>query len=117
MKISKQLSDQAILGELGGRIAAVRLARNLTQAALAEEAGISKRAVERLESGEVAVRLSGLVRVCRALDLMERLDGLVPLPAVSPVEQLKRAGRQRQRASSRRTPGKAAKPWTWGDES
>ena len=117
MKISKQLSDQAVLSELGDRIAAARLARNMTQAALAEEAGLSKRAIERLESGEVAARLSGLVRVCRSLDLMERLDGLVPLPAVSPVEQLKRASRHRKRASGRRTPPKTAKTWVWGDES
>ena len=118
MKLSSQLTDDAILHELGGRLAAARLARNLTQAALAEEAGVSKRTVERLESGEVATRLSGLVRVCRTLGLMDRLDALVPPVAPSPVEQLKLAGRQRKRAGGRpqhatRTPRK----WTWGDGS
>ena len=118
MKISSQLSDDAILHELGSRLAAVRLGRNLTQAALAEEAGVSKRTVERLESGEVAARLSGLVRVCRALGLAERFDALVPPPTVSPVEQLKLAGRRRKRASSRRKPATPARrKWTWGDES
>src|SRR2546427_692365 len=66
MKLSKQVTDEAILRELGGRLAAARLARNLTQATLAEEAGGSKRTGERLESGEGAARLSGRGRVCRA---------------------------------------------------
>jgi transcriptional regulator with XRE-family HTH domain len=118
MKIHKDLSDEAILREVGSRLAAARLARNLTQATLAEEAGVSKRTVERLESGEVAARLSGLVRVCRVLDIVDRLDSLVPLPSVSPVEQLKLAGRRRKRASgSRRAAPRAKRKWRWGDES
>lgn len=118
MRITGQLSDEAILREVGHRLAAVRLARNLTQAALADEAGVSKRTVERLESGEVAARLSGLVRVCRALDMADRLDAIVPLPAVSPVQQLKLAGRSRKRASGRRAPAASTKrTWSWGDES
>jgi len=55
MKIAAQLTAESILEELGGRLASVRLGRNLTQAALAEEAGVSKRTVERLESGAVAI--------------------------------------------------------------
>jgi transcriptional regulator with XRE-family HTH domain len=118
MKITGQLSDEAILREVGSRLGAVRLARNLTQAALADEAGVSKRTVERLESGEVAARLSGLVRICRALDIADRLDALVPSPSVSPIEQLKLAGHRRKRASGRRRPATSTKQkWTWGDES
>jgi hypothetical protein len=40
MRITGQLSDGAILREVGSRLAGARLARNLTQAALAEEAGV-----------------------------------------------------------------------------
>ena len=118
MKISEHLSDQAILRELGGRLGALRLSRNLTQATLAAEAGVSKRTIERLERGEVAARLSGLVRVCKALGLSDHLDTLVPSPAESPVDQLRLARRRRRRASGKRSPA-AAKParWTWGDES
>lgn len=117
MKISKSHSDEAVVRELGSRLAALRLAHNLTQAALAQEAGVSKRTVERLESGEVAARLSGLVRVCRALGLIDRLDALVPAATAGPVEQLKLAGRKRQRASQpRRSVGAKARKWTWGDE-
>lgn len=96
-----------------------RLERNLTQAALAEQAGVSKRTVERLESGEVATQLSGFVRVCRALGLVERLDVFIPEPVPSPIAQLKLQGRKRQRASGKRTalntaPNNASK-WTWGE--
>jgi transcriptional regulator with XRE-family HTH domain len=118
MRLSKQLSDQAILRELGHRLSAARLARNLTQATLAEEAGVSKRTVERLESGEVATRLSGLVRVCRALGLIDRLEALIPAAAPSPVEQLKLEGRRRRRASGRRqVVERRPRKWKWGDGS
>jgi transcriptional regulator with XRE-family HTH domain len=118
MRISPDLSDEAVLRELGERLASVRLARDLTQAALAEEAGVSKRTIERLESGQVASRLSAFVRVCRVLGLVDRLETLVPPPALSPVDQLKLAGRRRQRASGGRVPARSsAKRWTWGDES
>ncbi len=116
MKISPNLTDRAILTELGRRLAAIRIARNITQAALAEQAGVSKRTVERLESGAVAIQLSGLIRVCRVLGLMEGFDVLVPDEATSPMAQLKSQRRQRQRATSMKpAPRKAAQPWTWGD--
>lgn len=118
MKITKQLSDEAILRELGSRLASARLVRNLTQAALAGEAGVSKRTIERLEAGEVASRLPALVRVCRVLGLIERLDSLVPVAAPGPVEQLKLAGRTRKRASKpRQATARRATKWTWGDGS
>ena len=99
MKIATKLTNEAILQELGERLAGARLERNLTQAALAEEAGVAKRTVERLESGQAATQLSGFVRVCRALGLLERLDALVPEGTASPIAQLKLQGRKRQRAT------------------
>lgn len=117
MKITKQATDDAILNELGDRLAQVRLGRNLTQAQLAEQAGVSKRTVERLESGGVATRLSGFIRVCRVLDLAERFDLLVPEPGPSPVDLLKLRGRRRRRASTNRRPAPSREQWRWGDES
>lgn len=117
MKISKLLSDEAILSELGVRIATARLERNFTQATLSAEAGVSKRTIERLESGQVATQLSGFVRVCRVLGLVDRLDALIPEPVASPVAQLKLQGRTRKRASRAATTAKATKTWTWGKSS
>ncbi len=117
MKITAQLTDESILEELGGRLATARLGRNLTQAALADQAGVSKRTVERLESGVVATQLSGFLRICRVLGLVENFESLVPKSASSPIEQLKRQGRRRQRATGKMAvPAKPGK-WTWGDES
>jgi transcriptional regulator with XRE-family HTH domain len=70
------MTDDMLLRELGARLARVRLERNLTQAQLAMEAGISKRTVERIERGEAAAQLSGFLRLCRALELIERIDSL-----------------------------------------
>lgn len=110
------MTDQEVLREMGERAAGVRLERNLTQAALAEQAGVSKRTVERLESGEVGTHLSGFVRVYRALGLVETLDQLIPEPGPSPIAQLQMQGRKRRRASGRgatTTP----KKWVWGEPS
>ena len=117
MKITTEITDELIFKELGDRLAKARLDHNLTQASLAKEAGVSKRMLERLESGEISTQLSAFVRICRALDLVERLDMLIPAPAPSPVAQLKLAGKRRKRASGKRVGPSVKKKWTWGDES
>jgi len=116
MKIAAQLTDQVILKTIGERLAAARIERNLTQAALAEQAGVAKRTVERLESGAVATQLSGFLRVCRALGILERLDDFLPEPTVSPMALLKRQGQKRLRASTKKAAAKPKK-WTWGESS
>jgi transcriptional regulator with XRE-family HTH domain len=117
MTKSKHVTAEAFLRELGGRLARVRLDRNLTQRELADQAGVSKRTVERLESGAAATQLSGFFRVCRALGLLERFDALVPDPLPSPIVQLKLRGKVRRRASSAIASARPSKRWTWGDES
>jgi transcriptional regulator with XRE-family HTH domain len=116
MNITNELTDRVVLRELGERLARIRLDRNLTQAELADQAGVSKRTVERMESGEVATQLSGLIRVCRALKLIERFDALIPEPIASPVAQLKLRGKMRKRASRTRTDSEPLGKWTWGDK-
>jgi transcriptional regulator with XRE-family HTH domain len=104
-----------VLSGLGDRLARHRLDRNLTQAQLAHEAGVSKRTVIRLENGESS-QLTNLIRVLRALGLLANLDVLVPAPLVSPLLQLKSRPKERRRASPvAKKPGPEAK-WTWGDE-
>lgn len=117
MKIESQLTDEAVLRELGERVARWRLERNLSQAQFGEEAGVGRRTVQRLEAGE-PVQLPSFIRVLRILGLLEALDRLVPEPVPSPLERLKRAGRERQRARQPRSsvPGDDVGRWTWGDE-
>ena len=115
MKISRQLTDQAILRELGGRLAGARIERNLTQAVLAEQAGVAKRTLERLESGEVATQLSGFLRICRILGLLERFETLIPANVPGPIAQMKSQGKRRQRARGSKGNSEYSKKWTWGD--
>lgn len=115
MKITSQLTDAAILEELGSRLMSVRLERNLTQAALAKQAGVAKRTVERLESGEVATQFSGFLRVCRVLGFLERIDTFIPESVESPITQLKSRGQKRKRARGKKATARRKKKWTWGD--
>jgi transcriptional regulator with XRE-family HTH domain len=125
MKIKGNATDDAVLAEIGKRLTQTRLASNLTQAQLAEQAGVAKRTVERLEAGAVATQLSGFIRVCRVLDLLDRFDSLIPESQPSPMAELKLRGKRRQRASGGKGKGKApgpkpaspAKKWRWADNS
>jgi putative transcriptional regulator len=108
-------TDPAILAQLGERLARHRLDRNLTQAALAKEAGVSQRTVLRLESG-ASTQLTNLIRILRALDLLNNLDAFLPPPAPSPLEQLRAEKKQRKRASPRTEPTDTRDEWNWADE-
>ena len=114
MKIERQFSDEAVLAELGRRIAQHRLDLQFTQAQVAQEAGVSKRTLERIEAGD-STQMSSIIRVLRMLDIMEGLDGLVAESGPRPVDQLKLKKKERRRASSKRSQSKD-KPWRWNDE-
>ncbi len=115
MKITASLTDDAILAELGGRIAARRIELQLTQAAVAEQAGIAKRTLERMEAGSTS-QLATLVRVLRVLDAASGLDGLIPESGPRPMDLLQRKGKLRQRASGRRDTKAAGKSWSWDEK-
>ena len=118
MNITSLNTDDAVLAELGARLARTRLERNVTQAQLAADAGVGTATVERIEAGE-PVKVTSLIRVLRVLGLLEGLDRLVPEPTPSPIEQLKLHGRRRRRAAPARVAGgddEEPGPWRWGDE-
>lgn len=115
MKIESNLTDEVLLGLLGERLASLRLAKRLTQEQLAEQAGLGVRTVQRLEKGAVATQLSGFLRVCRVLGLVERFEALVPEESLSPMEQLRQQGSKRKRASSKKITATKQKKWTWGE--
>lgn len=120
MKINPDHSDETILRELGARIERTRLERDLTQAQVADAASVGLNTLRRLEAGNGAT-LTNLIRVLRALDLIDGLDRLVPEPVESPIQQLRRARRVRRRASGRTPAPEDAPPspaagWRWGDE-
>ena len=114
MKITALLTDEAILSELGERMARRRLDLSLTQADVAQQAGIAKRTVERIESGASA-QMSSIIRILRVLELLPDLDAMLPAAVARPMDLLQRKGKTRQRASSRKRTDRQEPPWTWDD--
>lgn len=98
------VNDAAALEALGSCLAAARLNRNLTQTVLAREAGVSRATVERLERG-VGAELKLLVRVLRALQLLEGFLAGFPADEPSPMARLR--GKKRRRARGERPVGAA----------
>jgi transcriptional regulator with XRE-family HTH domain len=119
MKITPELTDMAVLQEIADRLERRRIDARLTQAQLADEAGISKRTVERIEAGHSADFVL-LLRVLRVLKLFETLDQLVPDLPQSPLVLLKARGRARKRVGHPRrvpegpvAPKSGVPPWKW----
>jgi transcriptional regulator with XRE-family HTH domain len=117
MRIIDQMTDEQILAELGNRLVQLRLEKNLTQADLAQQAGVGVRTVQRLEAGAIGTQLSGFLRVGRILGLVDRLEVFIPEAQESPMALLKRQGKTRQRASGQTSAPEHPRKWTWEDDS
>ena len=115
MNIESYLTDEAVLKEIGQRLAKLRLSRNLTQAEVAEEAGITRPTLVRVEKG-MPTDFVSFLRLLRALHLIEGLEALIPPQSISPIERALMAGEQRQRARKPRRNAAADRGWKWGDE-
>jgi putative transcriptional regulator len=94
------MTDKAICAEIGARIKALRLRRNLTQQQLAEAAAVSLNVVKALEAGKG--KLSSLVAVLRELEALDGLEQFIPEPEISPIQLAKQQGKKRRRASGNR---------------
>ena len=108
------MTAEAVLTELGRRISRRRLDLGMTQAAAAGEAGLSKRTVEHIESGD-DIRVTSLIRYLNVLDLIDGLNSIVPETGPRPMEVLRMKGMERQRASSKQSE-KLKKEWHWGTQ-
>ena len=109
------MGDDAVLQELGRRLAQRRIALGLTQSKLAFEAGVSKRTVERIEAGAAAQTLN-LIRILRVLDLLPGLGQLIPETGPRPMDLLKLKGKARKRAAPRRAANPSGDDWSWGED-
>jgi putative transcriptional regulator len=111
MNFSK-MSNEAILAELGQRLRRTRLNRNLTQAELARESGVSRRAVQKVEEGDVTT-VETLINILRGLSQLSQLNPFLPEPPPSPVQLAKLQGQTRRRASGKRKRPTSPGTWTW----
>lgn len=106
-------TSHSLRTELGCRLARQRLARNVTQEALAKTAGIGLRTLRRVEAGDPS-SLDSVLRVVIALGLADSLMAGIPTLEVRPIERVEYRGRERRRAR----PTKSRMPdesWSWSD--
>ncbi|MBI2691520.1 MAG: helix-turn-helix domain-containing protein [Solirubrobacterales bacterium] len=90
-------TDDAVLHELGQRIARIRIERDIAQNDLAREAGVGRDTVAAIEAGR-SVQSRNLIRVLRALRMIDNLEVAVPAPQPSPLKMLEDAVGERKRA-------------------
>ena len=88
MKYNIAMTEDEALCESGRRLSQIRLSRNMTQAELAQRAGVSKRTLERLEMGAGGVRIDAFFAVCGALGLTAGFETLLPEVQLSPQDIL-----------------------------
>lgn len=86
--------------KLGEGLRKLRLLKNLEQSTLAEQAGVSVRAIRNLEGGRGST-LATLMRVLKALGRESWLETVAPVPSISPLTMVRRqAIRQRARSKT-----------------
>lgn len=94
------MTDKAIGLEIGSRLKALRLRKNLTQQQVADAATVSLNVIKALEGGKG--KISSLIAVLRELGALDGLDQFISEPEVSPLQLAKQRGQKRQRASGSR---------------
>ena len=99
------LNDEQVVKRLGQEIKRMRLERNMSQAEVAERAGLDRTTVGKLEAGRAATLLT-VVQVLRAMNKLDLLDPFHAEPQPTPYmlveaqekylrKQRKRAGRKK----------------------
>ncbi len=92
------MADPVIVKEFCSNLRQMRLNKNLSQADLAEKAGLNRVTISRMEAGRAATLLT-VVQVLRALDKIDILDMFREESEISPLHLLTLQGKQLHRAS------------------
>jgi transcriptional regulator with XRE-family HTH domain len=101
---STPIAVRRVERELAEHVATWRKLRGLTQAQLADRADVSRDTVQRLESAEGNVRVESLLRVLRALGVLESIPRALD-PLSSDLGRLRSEERLPQRVRPRRLSG------------
>ena len=112
IEFSVATSDQ-IEAALCKRLETIRLSRNITQAQLAVEAGVSPRTIGRLEKGQ-GVSMDTFIRIMMALNIQQNLEALLPDPSVRPIERIVMGAAERKRARPTKSIDELP-TWSWGN--
>ena len=91
-----ELSDPAIMKQLGARIKDYRIGMGMRQSDVAKESGVSLNTINKIESGK-PVSFVLMISVMRTLNLLENLELLVPESRISPLQLLKLQGKKVKR--------------------
>lgn len=90
-------TDSEIATELGRRLRAYRLQRNLGTAEVAARAGLNRNTIVNAETG-ANPRLDTVIKILRVLGRLDAFDAFLPAPGLSPLDVMRSAKRPRQRA-------------------
>lgn len=88
-----QMSDGAIVAQIGRFIKHTRVQQSKTQAELAEISGLNRWTISQIENGE-SITLSSLIQILRALDCLYILEAFNYADEISPLEYAKLKKRQ-----------------------
>ncbi len=97
-----QMTDLAIVAQIGRFIKHTRLNKNKTQEQLATDSGLNRWTISQIENGD-SVTLTSLIQLLRALDVLYVLDHFHVNEAISPLAYAKLKKEQRERASGNKS--------------
>ena len=106
------MSDPAVVKEIGYRLKQMRLKKNITQDELAKISGLNRATISQLENGRAATLLT-LVQVLRAMNKLDLLNILFEVPEISPLEVVKMKKQTRERATRKKITGANGKESEW----
>ena len=92
----RRMTDDQVVADLGRRVTDHRIARDMTQADFADFAGVGRSTIQRIERGD-SIQLSSFVKILRALGRLDGIDALLAPEIVSPIAEMERSERRRQR--------------------
>ena len=107
-----QMSDGAIVKQIGSYIKHVRLQQRKTQAQLANIAGLNRWTISQIENGD-SITLTSLIQILRALDSLYVLKAFEVTDEISPLEYAKLIKHKKERVRNKptKTPNKDNLGW------
>ncbi len=95
------MTNVTIVKELCKSIKQMRLNQNLSQEELAENSGVNRVTISRMETGQ-AINLLTMIQLLRALDRLDLLNTFIIEPEISPIMVMEEQSKYRKKASSPR---------------